>query len=385
MDLGDVHPLQEVRVGGRRTACRRAWCRRRARGWPAPTSTACCASLGGAEGGDRQEAAGAGEPAPDVAAVAGVLRHRGHRLRLQGLEQDGPEASDVHRRVAVDPRDRAAGREPARPRRAVDAVAVLRPVAGRRPARRSRCSDRSRRFPTLPSLRAVRHATAATRRRCPASVSGSPRNSSTPASDRARASGSRAASHMAQVAVADVVELGHGQARGRRGRGPGRVRRRRGRRRTARAGGGGRPGRTRRPTIAISRLGSPGPALSKSMTNGRPAACRAGCRPTGRGGRSGRGRIGVRTCSTSSRAGSTSASRSAYGAPAPREALSTAFHSRCPTGASNHGWTAAVGHGWSTGAAAPPARRPPSGRGRCRARRGRPRSRPARAPRRSRR
>src|SRR4051794_241423 len=61
-----------------------------------------------------------------------------------------------------------------------------------------------------------------------------------------------------------------------------------------------------------------------------------------------RGCIGVRICSTSIRRGSTSASRSAYGAPAARDAFRTPFHSRGPTGASNHGSTIVVGHGWPT-------------------------------------
>ena len=136
MDLGDVHPLEQVRVGGGV---------RRAVGHGADDALVDGADhvdrllgvLGRAERGHREEPRRAGEAAPDVAAVAGVLGDGGHRLRVQGLEEDRAEPADVHRRVAVHAGDRAAGGEPARPRRAVDAVAVHQPV---RPG--DACEDR---------------------------------------------------------------------------------------------------------------------------------------------------------------------------------------------------------------------------------------------------
>ena len=113
VDLGDVHPLQEVRVGG---GVRRPV--RHGADDPlvdrADDVDRLLGVLGGAEGRHREEPAGAREPAPDVAAVAGVLSHRRHRLRVERLQQHRPETAHEHRRVAVDARDRAAGLEPAR-------------------------------------------------------------------------------------------------------------------------------------------------------------------------------------------------------------------------------------------------------------------------------
>jgi hypothetical protein len=57
-----------------------------------------------------------------------VLGHGGHRLRLHGLQQHGADATDVHRRVAVHPGDRAPRGEPAWTRGAVDTLAVPVPV-----------------------------------------------------------------------------------------------------------------------------------------------------------------------------------------------------------------------------------------------------------------
>ena len=99
------------------------------RSWIARTaSTACCGVPVGAERGDREEAAGARQPAPHVAAVAGVLGDGGHRRRVHGLQQHGPDPADEHRGVAVDAGDRAVGGEPARSRGAVDPLAVARAV-----------------------------------------------------------------------------------------------------------------------------------------------------------------------------------------------------------------------------------------------------------------
>ena len=127
LHLGHVHPEQQVRVGG---VVRRAVGHRPAHAvvdGPDDVDRLLGVVLG-AERGDREEAAGAGEPAPHVAAVAGVLGHRGHRGRVHRLQQDGPDAADEHRGVAVDPGDGAVRGEPARTRGAVDPLAVLRPV-----------------------------------------------------------------------------------------------------------------------------------------------------------------------------------------------------------------------------------------------------------------
>ena len=123
VDLRDVDPHQQVRVGGgvRRAVVERAGDAVVDR---ADGVDRLLRVVGGAERGDREEAAGAGEPAPHVAAVARVLGHGGHRRRVQGLEQHRPDAADEHRRVAVHAADRAGGVEPARAGRAVDAVAV---------------------------------------------------------------------------------------------------------------------------------------------------------------------------------------------------------------------------------------------------------------------
>jgi len=80
------------------------------------------------ERGDRDEAAGAGEPPPHVAAVAAVLGDRRHRGRVERLQQDRADAADEHRRVAVHPADRAGRVEPPGSGPSVDPVAVLGPV-----------------------------------------------------------------------------------------------------------------------------------------------------------------------------------------------------------------------------------------------------------------
>ena len=77
--------------------------------------------------------AGPGEPAPHVAAVAGVLGDGAHRGRVQGLQHQRAQPADEHRGVAVHARDRAVRREPARPRRPVDPLPLAIAVRSRDP------------------------------------------------------------------------------------------------------------------------------------------------------------------------------------------------------------------------------------------------------------
>ena len=96
--LGDVHPGQQVRVGCGVRACRRASCRSRRRGCAGRRSTASWASDGACRTwSTARKRDVARQPAPHVAAVAGVLRHRPHRGRVQRLE-DRPRA--CHRRTS---------------------------------------------------------------------------------------------------------------------------------------------------------------------------------------------------------------------------------------------------------------------------------------------
>ena len=214
LDLGDVHPLEQVRVV---RVVRRAVRHRAVHPVVdrAHDVDRLLRVVGGAERRDREVAAGARQPAPHVAAVAGVLGDRGHRLRLQGLQQHGPDPADEHRRVAVHDRDRAALGEPARPRRAVDPLPVLgavrsRPRAGTALARAAHASPPGRAYGRRRRSRTPER-TAATRRSTSASRNGSPRNSSTPASEPGPCLGVAGGEPHRQVAVADVVELGDGQ------------------------------------------------------------------------------------------------------------------------------------------------------------------------------
>ena len=79
----------------------------------------------GTERGDREEGAGALQPAPRVAAVVGVLGDSRHGERVQRLEEQRPQAADEHRGVGVHPPDRAVLGEPARAGRVVDASPVV--------------------------------------------------------------------------------------------------------------------------------------------------------------------------------------------------------------------------------------------------------------------
>ena len=127
VDLRRVHPGQQVRVGGgvRRAVGHRA-------GHPLVDRAHGADRLLGvvdrAEGGDREELAGAGQAPPHVALVARVVGHRLHRRRVHRLQEHRPDAADEHRRVRVHPHDLRVGVEPARARGAVDALARLRAV-----------------------------------------------------------------------------------------------------------------------------------------------------------------------------------------------------------------------------------------------------------------
>ncbi len=84
-----------------------------------------------AVGGHRDVVAGAAQPSPRVALVAGVARHPRHRERVQRLQQEGGDPAGEHRRVLVHPPDRVGRHEPALARRAPDLQAALPRVAAR--------------------------------------------------------------------------------------------------------------------------------------------------------------------------------------------------------------------------------------------------------------
>ena len=125
VDLGDVHPFQEVRVRG---AVRPA-----VGGDPVDTLVDPAHPVhralrvgGGAERRHREERTGALQPAPRITAVVGVLGDARHRQRVKRLEQQRAQPADEHGGIGVHPPDRPVFAEPARARRLVDA----RPVGG---------------------------------------------------------------------------------------------------------------------------------------------------------------------------------------------------------------------------------------------------------------
>ena len=67
--------------------------------------------LGGAEGRDGDELAGAHEPVHRTSAVLGVIGHAGHGERMHGLQEQGSDAADEHRPVGVDAPGDAVGTE----------------------------------------------------------------------------------------------------------------------------------------------------------------------------------------------------------------------------------------------------------------------------------
>lgn len=86
VDLGEVHPAQQVRVVGSirpTVGCPSAY--------PlvhgADAGDHLLRVAGGAERGHRQEGAGALQPTPRVTAVSRVAGHPGHRQRMQRLQQ----------------------------------------------------------------------------------------------------------------------------------------------------------------------------------------------------------------------------------------------------------------------------------------------------------
>jgi len=68
--------------------------------------------FGRPEGGVADKGGGAAEPTERVVRVVGVVGHAGHDEWMQGLEQQGAEASYDHRRqVSVDPAGHRIGLE----------------------------------------------------------------------------------------------------------------------------------------------------------------------------------------------------------------------------------------------------------------------------------
>ena len=113
--LGQVHPAEQVRVVAPARAAVGVGPGDELMDVPDVVDGALRV-VGGAERGGGEEGARPLQPAPRVAAVVGVLRHRDHRLRVQRLQQQRAQAADEHRGVPVHPPDRAVGAEPAWPR-----------------------------------------------------------------------------------------------------------------------------------------------------------------------------------------------------------------------------------------------------------------------------
>ena len=221
--------------------------------------------LGGAERGDREVAAGPGEPAPHVAAVARVLGDRGHRLRLHRLEQHRP---DARRRTSTRRRARRViglpggnQRGPGVPWMRSRCVGAVRPghaqeqrpaesLADAHPAERTGGGSASQ--VSSPTSRS----TSGSRNGCAEELL-DPGERPGPRLGVARGEPHR------QMAVADVVQLGDGHREVGPTGDPPRVRRPRGRRRTAGAGERRRPARART-------------AASRSRARGRPGRrCRS--------------------------------------------------------------------------------------------------------------
>ncbi len=121
--LGDVHPLQQVRVGrvvvppvGRRAMD--------AAMNSADPVHGPLRVVRGAVRRHREERAGALQPSPRVTAVVGMLGDARHRQGMQRLQQQGAQTSHEHRRVAVHPADGPIVGEPARAGGVVDVRAV---------------------------------------------------------------------------------------------------------------------------------------------------------------------------------------------------------------------------------------------------------------------
>lgn len=125
VDLGDMDPLEQVRVVGPVRSA--VGCHAFDPAVDAADPVHCTLRVGGgAEGGHGQEGAGALQASPRIAAIVGVFSDSSHRQWVQGLQQQCTQAADEHRCVGVHPADRPVHREPARSRGVVDPVAVLR-------------------------------------------------------------------------------------------------------------------------------------------------------------------------------------------------------------------------------------------------------------------
>ena len=133
VDFCDVHPLQQVRVGGVIGPAVGGDTAHPLVDAAHPVHRALRVG-GGAESGHGQKGAGALQSAPGVAPIVGVLGDAGHRQRMQGLQEKRPQSADEHRRIGVHPPNRAILVEPARARRVVDARAVRGTVRARNQA-----------------------------------------------------------------------------------------------------------------------------------------------------------------------------------------------------------------------------------------------------------
>ena len=124
VDLGRVHPAEQVRVvGGVRRAVGHRAGDRLVRALHRPDDLE--GVLLGAEGRHRDVGRDLGQAAPHVAAVARVVGHPLHRGGVQRLQHDRPDPADEHRGVAVHAGDGGVGREPARAGGAVHPLACL--------------------------------------------------------------------------------------------------------------------------------------------------------------------------------------------------------------------------------------------------------------------
>ena len=100
VDLGDVDPAQQVRIARPDRPGRQGRCPARCRGRP-DTGDGAFGDVDRAERGGGEELARPLEPAPRVAAVAGVPGDTGHRQRVQGLQHEGAAGrrrTSLHRR-----------------------------------------------------------------------------------------------------------------------------------------------------------------------------------------------------------------------------------------------------------------------------------------------
>ncbi len=130
VDLGDVHPAQQVRVRGAvgLTVGGRAAHRLVDGSHPV---TGFLRASGRPVGGDGQEGTGPLQPSPRISAEPRMPGHGGHGQRMERLEQQGRQTADEHRGVPVHPPDGPLGAEPAGTGCAVNARPVARALRTR--------------------------------------------------------------------------------------------------------------------------------------------------------------------------------------------------------------------------------------------------------------